>query len=71
MISEGGQGAMKRRARPGEWQSLPRQRWESVQVKKSAEVDPLGFDKNSRILFRRSDGRHAPFFVTSGTLQQR
>lgn len=36
----------------GEWRRLPRQEWENVQVTLPPEVDPQGFDKRSKIVFK-------------------
>ncbi|MGZ3688119.1 MAG: LysM peptidoglycan-binding domain-containing protein, partial [Bdellovibrionota bacterium] len=48
-----------------DWKYLPRQRWEDFQVTLPPEVDPLGFDKNSKITFSHQIRYELPTLVAS------
>jgi len=54
--------------RSQEWKDLPHQRWEPVVYKKNLSVDPLGFDKNSRITFSKNRGVDLASITTSEKL---
>lgn len=51
-----------------EWRHLPPQDWEPKKFPAPVDVDPLGFDKNSRITFSRNRGFDLPWLVTSEEL---
>ncbi len=42
--------------RSTEWQFLPKQSWESFRIEMPPEIDPLGFDKNSKVIFHQTTG---------------
>ena len=54
--------------RSEEWKDLPQQRWEPQKFKPSSDVDPLGFDKNSRITYSKNRGFELKNLVTSEEL---
>lgn len=54
--------------RSEEWKDLPRQAWEPPTFDLPPDVDPLGFDKNSRITYSRNRGFELTNLVTSEEL---
>jgi hypothetical protein len=42
-------------ARSQEWRQLPQQEWENVSVRLPAEVDPLGFDRRSKVMSKAAN----------------
>ncbi len=42
--------------RSNEWQSLPKQSWETFQTALPPEIDPLGFDSRNKIIFHSNSG---------------
>ncbi|MCM0605849.1 MAG: hypothetical protein KA715_07130 [Xanthomonadaceae bacterium] len=54
--------------RSEEWKDLPHQRWEPPTFELPPDVDPLGFDKNSRITYSRNRGFELTHLVTSEEL---
>lgn len=61
--SDSGNTIVETKKRSQEWKTLPPQRWEQVALKPSQEVDPLGFDRRSKIVFKQPTGTTLKFVV--------
>jgi hypothetical protein len=61
--SDSGTTVVETKKRSQEWKTLPPQRWEQVALKPSQEVDPLGFDRRSKIVFKQPTGTTLKFVV--------
>ena len=61
--SDSGTTVVETKKRSQEWKTLPAQRWEQVALKPSQEVDPLGFDRRSKIVFKQPTGTTLKFVV--------
>lgn len=58
------------RVASNEWEKLPPQRWEKVQTTLPAEIDPLGFDKNSKIRFGKPASIDLFTYVTTSKAEK-
>lgn len=61
--SDAGTSVLPVKRRSEEWKTLPPQRWEQVTLKPSQEVDPLGFDRRSKIVFKQPTGTTLKYIV--------
>jgi nucleoid-associated protein YgaU len=55
--------------RATEWQNLPEQDWENVQLQTSPAIDPLGFDSRSKVKTHRATGFELPLMVATQKIQ--
>jgi hypothetical protein len=52
-----------------EWRSLPQQAWEKLNISLPAEVDPLGFDRRSRVQIKTNTTYELPFTVSTKKIE--
>ncbi|MBY0470361.1 LysM peptidoglycan-binding domain-containing protein [bacterium] len=55
--------------RSQEWRRLNRQKWESVDIQLPPDVDPQGFSKNNKIIFKLHTGFDLQAIATTSSLQ--
>jgi LysM repeat protein len=64
-VLDTGQGMRLRRGKSQEWRNLPKQAWEKLSIRLPAEVDPLGFDRRSRVQIKSNTTFEVPFSVST------
>lgn len=52
-----------------EWRNLPKQAWEKLSIRLPSEVDPLGFDRRSRVQIKTNTTFELPFTVSTKKLE--
>jgi hypothetical protein len=68
-VLDTGQGMRLRGGKSQEWRSLPKQAWEKLSIRLPAEVDPLGFDRRSRVQIKTNTTFELPFSVSTKKIE--
>ncbi len=77
LLADGGDAAVgpsvididNQRPRSQEWKKLPKQAWEFQAAPPASEFDDTGFDRSSKIRFKKADGFSLPFIVSSDEIE--